>query len=258
MGSRWNTSSIIKTIFMNEKKERLSIAFVVLGMLFCVCLITSNLLETKLFKLFGNVSLTCGFIVFPISYILNDCIAEVWGYSKARLIIWLGFLMNFFVVIMGTIACFLPPLVPGSDTSFREIFGFAPQVVVASFTAFLVGSFLNAWVMSKMKLMDRDKSHFNWHFSARAILSTIVGEGADSLIFFPLAFYFLPLLIEGQPKVPVDVLLTLMLTQVVAKTLYEIVVLPLTIRVVKFVKKYEGADVYDDKISYNPLKIKQI
>lgn len=243
---------------MNKKNEKLSIAFVVMGMLFCVCLITSNLLETKLFKLFGSVSLTCGFIVFPISYILNDCIAEVWGYRKARLIIWLGFLMNFFVVIMGSIACILPPLVPESDASFREVFGFAPQVVIASFVAFLVGSFLNAWVMSVMKLQDRNKNHFNWHFSARAILSTIVGEGADSLIFFPLAFYALPLLIEGQPKVPVNVLVTLMLTQVVAKTLYEIIVLPLTIRVVKFVKKYEGTDVYDEKVSYNPLKIKEI
>ena len=243
---------------MKEQKEKLSIAFVLMGMLFCVCLITSNLLETKLFKLFGSISLTCGFIVFPISYIINDCIAEVWGYRKARLIIWLGFLMNFFVVIMGTIACFLPPLVPESDASFREVFGFAPQVVIASFTAFIVGSFLNAWVMSVMKLKDRDKSHFNWHFGLRAILSTIVGEGADSLIFFPLAFYLLPLLIEGQPKVPVNVLVTLMLTQVVAKTLYEILVLPLTIRIVKFVKKYEGTDVYDDNISYNPLKINQI
>ena len=77
------------------KKQQLSLAFVVMGMLFCVCLITSNLLETKLFHVFGQVNLTCGFIVFPISYIINDCIAEVWGYRKARLIIWLGFMMWF-------------------------------------------------------------------------------------------------------------------------------------------------------------------
>lgn len=243
---------------MNAKNEKLSVAFVVMGMLFCVCLITSNLLETKLFKLFGSISLTCGFIVFPISYILNDCIAEVWGYRKARLIIWLGFMMNFFVVIMGALACALPPLIPGSDTSFCEVFGFAPQVALASFTAFIVGSFLNAWVMSVMKLKDRNKGNFNLHFGIRAILSTILGESADSLIFFPLAFYLFPLLIDGEPKVPVSVLITLMLTQVVAKTLYEIIVLPLTIRVVKFVKKYEGTDVYDESVSYNPLKINQL
>lgn len=243
---------------MNKKNEKLSVAFVVMGMLFCVCLITSNLLETKLFRLFGNINLTCGFIVFPISYILNDCIAEVWGYRKARLIIWLGFLMNFFVVVMGAIACALPPIIPDSDGSFREVFGFAPQVAVASFTAFIVGSFLNAWVMSVMKLKAKEKDNFNWHFSIRAILSTIVGEGADSLIFFPLAFYLFPLIIEGQPKVTVEILISLMVTQVIAKTLYEIVVLPLTIRVVKYVKKYEGEDVYDESVSYNPLKINQI
>lgn len=243
---------------MKEEKEKLSLAFVLMGMLFCVCLITSNLLETKLFKLFDCISLTCGFIVFPISYILNDCIAEVWGYRKARLIIWLGFMMNFFVVIMGAIASALPPLIPGGDAAFNEVFGFAPQVALASFTAFLVGSFLNAWVMSVMKLQNRNKGHFNWHFAARAILSTIVGEGADSLIFFPLAFYLFPLIIDGQPKVPVSVLITLMVTQVFAKTLYEVVVLPITIRVVKFVKKYEGTDVYDESISYNPLKINQL
>ncbi len=243
---------------MNNKNEKLSVAFVVMGMLFCVCLITSNLLETKLFRLFGNINLTCGFIVFPISYILNDCIAEVWGYRKARLIIWLGFMMNFFVVLMGIIACALPPIVPGTDGSFREVFGFAPQVAIASFTAFIVGSFLNAWVMSVMKLRSKEKGNFNWHFSVRAILSTIVGEGADSLIFFPLAFYLFPLIVEGQPKVPVNILISLMITQVIAKTLYEVLVLPVTIRVVKFVKKYEGSDVYDESISYNPLKINQI
>lgn len=243
---------------MNNSKEKLSVAFVVMGMLFCVCLITSNLLETKLFHLFGSINLTCGFIVFPISYILNDCIAEVWGYRKARLIIWLGFAMNFFVVAVCGFACVLPPIVPGSDGSFCEVFGFAPQVAVASFIAFIVGSFLNAWVMSAMKVAHRDKQKSNYYFSLRAIASTLVGESADSLIFFPLAFFLFPLVFEGQPKVTVEILLSLMLTQVVAKTLYEIVVLPLTIRVVKFVKAYEGEDVYDDNVSYNPLKIKQI
>lgn len=243
---------------MDTKKERLSVAFVVMGMLFCVCLVTSNLLETKLFHVFGNINLTCGFIVFPISYIINDCIAEVWGFRKARLVIWLGFIMNFFVVIMGGIACILPPIVPDSDGAFREVFGFAPQVVIASFTAFIIGSFLNAWVMSKMKVADKGKKHYNWRFSLRAILSTLVGEGADSLVFFPLAFYLLPMLFEGQPKVTVPILISLMLTQVVAKTLYEIVVLPVTIRVVKWVKKYEGTDIYDDNVSYNPLKISEL
>ncbi len=243
---------------MNEKREKLSVPFVVLGMLFCVCLITSNLLETKIVHVWGDINLTCGFIVFPVSYILNDCIAEVWGFRKSRFIIWLGFMMNFFVVALGLVACALPPMTPGADTSFREVFGFAPQVAAASFVAFLVGSFLNAWVMSVMKLADRGKGQFNVRFSMRAILSTVVGESADSVIFFPLAFWLLPLLFEGAPKVEWGVLLGLMVTQVVAKTLYEVIALPVTIRVVKYVKKVDHSDVYDDTVSYNPLKVNQI
>lgn len=243
---------------MNKERKKLSVPFVVLGMLFCVCLVTSNLLETKLFHVWGNLNLTCGFIVFPISYILNDCIAEVWGFRKARFIIWMGFAMNFFVVLLGVIACALPPIAPGADASFRAVFGFAPQIVAASFLAFIVGSFLNAWVMSIMKLADRGKSRYNLHFSKRAIVSTIVGEGADSIIFFPIAFYLLPLLIEGAPKVSGELLVSLMITQVVAKTLYEVMALPVTIRVVKYVKKIDHSDVYDDTVSYNPLKINQI
>ncbi len=243
---------------MKEKREKLSVPFVVLGMLFCVCLITSNLLETKIVHVWGDINLTCGFIVFPVSYILNDCIAEVWGFRKSRFIIWLGFMMNFFVVALGLVACALPPITPGADASFREVFGFAPQVAAASFVAFLVGSFLNAWVMSVMKLADRGKGQFNVRFSMRAILSTVVGESADSVIFFPLAFWLFPLLFEGAPKVEWGVLLGLMATQVVAKTLYEVIALPVTIRVVKYVKKVDHSDVYDDKVSYNPLKVNQI
>jgi len=243
---------------MAKNHAPLSASYLFVGLLFTVCLITSNLLETKLFHLFGSINLTCGFIVFPISYILNDCIAEVWGYAKARLMIWLGFLMNFFVVVMGAIACWLPPVVPGSDDAFREVFGFAPQVALSSFLAFLVGSFLNAWVMSKMKSKSRDKSHFNVRFSLRAIASTLVGESVDSLIFFPLAFMLLPMLVEGEAKVTTDLLISLMLTQVVAKTLFEVLALPVTIHVVRFLKRYEGVDAYDDQISYNPLKIMEL
>ena len=166
--------------------------------------------------------------------------------------------MNFFVVVMGAIACFLPALEPDSDHAFRQTFMFAPQVTMASFIAFIVGSFLNAWVMSRMKLANRNKGHKNYYFSLRAIASTIVGETADSVIFFPLAFYIFPTLIEGAPKVPFEVLVSLMLTQVVAKTLYEILALPLTIRVVNYVKRHEHTDVFDDNISYNAFKIKEL
>ena len=241
-----------------KQKHQASVSLMLMGIVFCICLVAANLLETKVFHVWGPISLTCGFIVFPISYILNDVIAEVWGFRKARLIIWMGFAMNFFMVALGGIACALPATVPGSDEAFKQIFGFMPQVVVASLLAFIVGSFLNALVMSKMKLADRNKGHFDYYFSLRAVLSTLVGESADSLIFFPLAFYLFPLIFNGAPQVSFELMVNLMITQVIAKTAYEILVLPLTIKVVKWVKKYEETDVYDEHISYSAFKVQEL
>ena len=123
---------------MSKKVSHVSVTYMLMGILFCVCLIASNLLGTKILQL-GTFSITAGIIVFPISYILNDCIAEVWGYKKARLIIWMGFIMNFFVVSLGGLACVLPcaPFWEGED-SFNFVFGLAPRIAIASFAAFLV------------------------------------------------------------------------------------------------------------------------
>lgn len=215
-----------------------------LGIVFCVCLIASNLLETKIIQI-GSFTITAGFLVFPISYIINDGIAEVWGFRKARLIIWVGFAMNFAVLALFQLAVALPaaPFWQG-EAAFRFVFGLAPRIAAASLMAFLVGSFLNAYVMSRMKIASGGRN-----FSARAVLSTLAGESADSLIFFPLAFGGL---------MPVHELAKLMLIQVMAKTAYEIVVLPVTIRVVAVLKKSEQTDVYDEDISYNILKIREI
>lgn len=227
-----------------NKNNLVSIPFMILGVVFSVCLVAANLLEAKVVQV-GPISVTAGLLVFPISYILNDCIAEVWGFRKARLIIWLGFLMNFMVVILGKIAVAMPaaPFWEGEE-SFNFVFGLAPRIAAASLTAFLVGSFINAFVMSKMKVASKGR-----HFSARAIVSTLAGEGADSIIFFPLAFLGL---------MPVTELLKMMLVQVILKTLYEIIILPVTIRVVKYIKRIDNSDVYDENISYNILKIKEI
>lgn len=208
-----------------------------MGILFCVCLIAANLLETKVIEVCG-LSLTCGLLVFPISYIINDCIAEVWGFEKARIIIWSGFAMNFFVVALGLIAVQLPaaPFWEG-EAHFNFVFGMAPRIVVGSLLAFLVGSFLNAYVMSKMKLRNQGR-----YFSLRAIASTLVGETADSLIFFPIAFWG----VIGAKE-----LAGMMAAQIVLKSLYEVLVLPLTIRVVKAVKRMEDTDVFDEGISYS-------
>ena len=225
-------------------KEKVSVPFMLLGILFNVCLIAANLLETKVIQI-GSITITAGLLVFPISYIINDCIAEIWGFKKARLIIWRGFIMNFFVVALGMIAVAIPaaPYWEGEE-HFNFVFGMAPRIVAASLTAFLVGSFLNAYVMSKMKVASGGKN-----FSARAVLSTIIGETGDSVIFFPIAFAGL---------IPFRELIILMGVQIILKTLYEIIILPVTIVVVNYIKKVEGTDVYDENISYNVLKVKDI
>ena len=225
-------------------KEKVSVPFMLLGILFNVCLIAANLLETKVMQV-GSLTVTAGLLVFPISYIINDCIAEVWGFKKARLIIWSGFAMNFFVVALGLIAVAIPaaPFWEGEE-HFDFVFGMAPRIVAASLMAFLVGSFLNAYVMSKMKVASQGRN-----FSARAIWSTVVGETADSLIFFPVAF---------GGVIAWKELLIMMGIQIVLKSLYEVMILPVTIRVVKAIKKIDGSDVYDTDISYNVLKVKDI
>jgi len=226
---------------MIGKKQNVSVLFMLFSILFCVCLILANLLETKQIAI-GPISLTGGLIVFPISYIINDCVCEVWGFRKARLLIWSGFAMNFFFVAVGALCDWIPGAPYwNNDEGFHAVFGLAPRIAAASFVAFLLGSFANAYVMSKMKIRDGGRN-----FSARAILSTIAGESIDSLIFFPLAL---------SGVVPTEELPKLMLMQVLLKTAYEILVLPLTIRVVKYVKEYEGSDVYDEGISYSVWKI---
>ncbi len=210
-----------------------------LGVTFCVCLILANLLATKQFQL-GFLNLTAGVLVFPISYVVNDCITEVWGYRRAKLIIWTGFVMNFAFVLLAWLA----DLIPGApywtnQEGFHALFGLAPRVALASFAAFLAGSFLNAYVMSRMKIHDKGK-----RFSLRAITSTIVGELADSLVFFPIALGGI---------VPKENLALMMVSQIVIKTLYEIVILPITIRIVAWLKRTEGMDVYDDGVSYSVI-----
>lgn len=225
-----------------NQRQMVSVLFMLFSILFCVCLILANILETKQIAV-GPINLTGGLLVFPVSYIINDCVCEVWGYRKARLLIWTGFAMNFFFVAMGALCDWIPGA-PfwHNDEGFHAIFGLAPRIALASFSAFVVGSFMNAYVMSRMKIHDKGK-----HFSARAILSTVAGETCDSLIFFPLAFI--------GTNVPFSALPALMLWQVFLKTFYEIIALPLTIRVVGYLKKHEGEDAYDDGISYNILKV---
>ena len=221
-------------------KEPVSMLFLFYTVLFCVCLISSNVLETKQISL-GMFNITGGLLVFPISYIINDCMCEVWGFRRARQLIWLGFAMNFIFVCFGGIV----DAIPGAaywqnEEGFHAVFGLAPRIAGASFLAFLTGSFVNAYIMSKMKLSSQGK-----HFSLRAIVSTLGGETVDSLIFFPLALYGV---------VPNNEIPKLILTQIVLKTMYEVAVLPVTRRVAQQTKQHEHTDVYDYNEQYRVFK----
>ena len=225
-------------------KKQVSVAFMACGLLFTTCLIVANIVEQKLISI-GPIEATAGLLIFPVSYIINDIIAEVWGYRKARLIIWYGFLMNFLTVIIFRLSI----VVPGSENfshqeAFQLVLGNTERISLASFVAFLIGSFLNAMVMSKMKIFQKGRN-----FSLRAVVSTLVGEGADSLVFFTIAFVGV---------IPNGDLMTLILTQTAMKTGYEILVLPLTNVIVRWVKRKEQEDVFDEGISYNPLKINEL
>ncbi|MBQ7422904.1 MAG: queuosine precursor transporter [Prevotella sp.] len=227
---------------MEKKHHTVSVLFMLFSILFCVCLILANLLETKQIQIGPIASVTGGLLVFPVSYIINDCVCEVWGYRKARLLIWTGFAMNFFFVMMCALVDWLPAAPYWkNDAGFHAVFGLAPRIAFASFVAFLAGSFANAYVMSRMKILSEGRN-----FSVRAVLSTVAGESLDSIIFFPLALWGV---------VPTAELPLLMFWQVILKTAYEVVVLPVTIRIVGWAKQHEGEDIYDNGVNYNILKI---
>lgn len=234
----------IKTREMN--KTTYSPTFLVLAIVFNVCLITSNLFVPRLWQV-GTLpfQLPGAVILFPISYIINDCLTEVYGFKKAQTVIWTGFAMCLFVTLVSLLVTNLPaPLFEDSREiaeSFDRIFGFVPRSMAGSLLAFIFGSTMNAWVMSKMKVATSGRG-FGW----RAIISSLAGELTDSLIFMPIAFAGI---------LPAKVILTMMLTQVTAKVLYEIIILPVTTIVVRKLKQHEGIDTYDRNISYNPFNL---
>jgi len=225
-------------------KKNLSAAYLLCGLLFTTCLIVANIIEQKTIQ-FGPIEATAGLVIFPVSYILNDLISEIWGYRKTRLIIWGGFAMNFLAVLFFQFSIWVPA---SENFNYQEayhmVLGCTLRLTGASFVAFLFGSFINAYVMSIMKKHDQGR-----RFSLRAVVSTLLGEGGDSIIFFNLAFIGV---------LPYPVILKLILTQALMKTGYEILILPLTNFMVKKLKKIEQTDVYDDNISYNPFKIKEL
>ena len=229
-------------------KPHFTTRFVVMAVALTACLITSNFFVPRLWHVAGHLQLSGAVLLFPVTYILNDCVTEVYGYRKARFVIWMAFVLSAFVAIMAQLVCWLPaPMQEDSRPvaeAFNSLFAMVPRTTVASLFAFFVGSTVNAWIMSRMKVSSRGKG-FGW----RAILSSLGGEAADSLIFFPIVVW-------GVLSLPAAVQLAV--TQICAKVLYEIVALPLTSWFVNSVKRAEGIDVIDDGVSYNPFKIKEI
>jgi uncharacterized integral membrane protein (TIGR00697 family) len=208
---------------ITEKKSNLNKTdiYSILTGVFCACLLISNILGSKTFTLYEGILLPCAVIVFPITYLLNDVLSEIYGYTKTKKVIFLGFFLNLFAVIMFNIAMNLPAGQGGyvQAEAFNIVLGSTFRILIASFLAFLIGSLVNSYVMVWLK----EKAEKYLFF--RCIFSTICGEGIDSTIFITIAFIRI-----------IPILLVMILTQVIFKTLYEIFTYPITKIVVKYIR----------------------
>lgn len=232
--------SIVKCYMSyNSTAPRVTGLFVVLAALFVTLLITSNIIAVKLVLVWGRI-LPAAIVLFPITYVLGDVLTEVYGFRFARRVIWLGFLCNAVAVVGFWIGGLLPsaPFWQEQD-AYNTILGYTPRLLMASFAGYLVGEFSNSIILSRLKVATEGR----WLWS-RTISSTIVGQGADSVVFITVAFVGT---LAGSN------LTELVITQWVVKVLYEVAATPITYAVVGHVKAREGVDVYDHKISLNPL-----
>jgi len=225
----------------NKTQAQYSIWFLLIVMVFITCLITANIIAVKLIDL-GGLILPAGIIIFPMSYIVGDILTEVYGFRRARRVIWLGFVCNVITVIAIVIAQALPSAgFWDGQAAYDRILGYTPRLLLASFVAFLVGEFANSYILSRLKVATKGK----WLW-LRTITSTIVGQGLDSFIFIFIAFW-------GTS--PQDALISAMVAQWLFKVAYEAAATPLTYVVVNFIKRQEGIDTYDRDISFNPLSL---
>ena len=216
-----------------------SYRFVVITALFVTCLLTANIVGVK-FANFGPVNLPAAVILFPFSYIFGDILTEVYGYRRARRVIWLGFLCNLVFVIFAWAGQKLPPapLWEGQQ-AYEAILGYTPRLLVASFLGYFAGEFGNSFVLAKMKILTRGR----WLWM-RTIGSSVVGEGLDSAIFITGAYFGAPFF------TPITILY-----HSLAKVGIEALATPLTYRVVNFLKKKEGIDTYDYETNFNPFLV---
>lgn len=227
---------------LKEENNQLSPLFLIIACLFVTCLLLSNIIAGKLITVFGWV-LPGAVILFPLTYIFGDVLTEVYGFRKARLVIWTGFGANLLMVLVFALIIYIPS--PGffeGQEAFALVLGMAPRVVLASLLAYFIGELTNAFILSKMKIMTAGK----WLW-ARTIGSTLIGEGIDTVVFITLAFWML---------VPTEVLLQMMLFQYIFKVSYEILATPLTYLAVGKLKNQEGLDTFDYNVKYNPFRLK--
>ena len=215
--------------------------FVFIAALFVTILVTSNILAVKLIEVAGLV-LPAAIILFPISYILGDVLTEVYGYSQTRRVIWLGFLLN----LVAVTAIWAAGLMPAAgfwqgQEAWTTIFGQVPRILAASFIAYLIGEFANAYVLAKIKIATGGK--MLW---LRTIGSTIIGQGLDSAVFITLAFAGL---------IPAPAIIAAIVGQWFVKSAYEAAATPLTYAVVGYLKRAEGIDFYDTGTRFNPLAV---
>jgi uncharacterized integral membrane protein (TIGR00697 family) len=216
---------------------------------FTTTLVISNIIAVKLVNFLG-LSLPAAIILFPVAYIFGDILTEVYGYARARQAIWTGFGCNLLAVAAIWLAGLLPasPLwtaglyqTPGeASQAYRAILGFTPRLLAASFAAYLVGEFLNSFVLARLKIATGGR--LLW---LRTITSTVVGEGADSLVFITAAFAGI---------LPNAALAGAVLSQWLVKSAYEALATPLTYLVVNFLKRAENEDYFDRGTDFNPVR----
>lgn len=224
-----------------SSRNRYSVWFVVVVAVFITCLITANITAVKLVNVFGFV-LPAAIIIFPLSYIFGDILTEVYGYRQARRVIWLGFFCNLLAVAAIWVGQILPAAgFWDAQEAYERILGYTPRLLLASFAAYLVGEFVNSFILAKMKVATNGR----WLWT-RTIASTLGGQGIDSLIFITLAFV---------GTIPIASLALTIATQWIVKSLYEALATPLTYALVSFLKRQEGVDVFDYDTDFNPLMI---
>ena len=213
---------------------------------FVTVLICSNLIgPAKIVQFDGWPACGAGVLFFPISYVFGDILTEVYGYSRARRVIWAGFAGLAFASFMAAVVVALPPAPFWENQKAYEIaFGQAPRIAAASMLAYFCGEFVNSFVLAKMKILTAGR----WLWM-RTIGSTIVGEAVDSALFYPLAFY-------NSGIIPNDKLPVIMLAQFVLKVSVEVVFTPVTYKIVNALKRAENEDYYDRNTDFSPFRLK--